>query len=91
MGQSKFIQNVHGKNVTNLNLFWTNLIFTTLLENLNKLDNIILGKPYFALAKSASATDFHLRRNCMLEFLLSYPTRIAVRKVREKMNVDVSK
>ena len=69
---------------------WCTLL-SILLENLNKLDNIIFWKPYFALAKSASATDFHLRRNCMQKFLPSYPTRIAGRKVREKMNIDVSK
>ena len=65
-------------------------LLSTLLENLNKLVKIF-WKTYFSLAKSATVTDFHLLRNCMQNFLLSYPTRHAGRKVREKMNVDVCK
>ena len=35
-------------------------ILSALLENLNKLDNMIFWKIYFLLAKSASVNDFHL-------------------------------
>ena len=69
---------------------WCTLL-STLLKTLNKLDNMIFSKTYFSLAKSALVTDFHLGRNCMQKFLLSHPTRIAGRKVRGKMNVDVPK
>ena len=38
---------------------WYTLL-STLLENLNKLYDMIFWKTYFSLAKSAPVTDFHL-------------------------------